>query len=125
MLHGTATRSCPDIKPNYIISWRPLLAGYILARSIAIKNTAGMQIGKAISILEEAVCRTAVFAAILDLPIGLPVSGSLSKIPACISALLMNQLLAKPPHMQATVLVKALSMMRRAPVADADLFALI
>lgn len=83
-----------------------------------------MQIGRAINILEEAVCKTAVFAAILDLPIGLPVSGSLSKIPAYISALLINQLLAKPPAAQATVLVIVFSIISLAPVAAADLFKL-
>ena len=84
-----------------------------------------MQIGNAIRILDDAVCITAVFAAILDLPIGFPVSGSLSMIPDCISALLMNQLFAKPPAAQATVLVIVLSMINLAPVAAADRFKLI
>jgi len=74
-------------------------------------------------ILDEAVCKTAALAHFGDLPIGSLVSGSHSSMPLSISTYLMNQLLAKPPHMHAVVLVMALSRMRRAPVADADLLA--
>ena len=84
-----------------------------------------MQIGRAIKILDEAVCMTAVFAAILDLPIGAPVSGSFNMIPLYISALLMNQLFANPPAAKATVLVIVLSMINLAPVAAADRFKFI
>ena len=93
--------------------------------SIAIKQKAGIAIGMARKILEDAVCMTADLAHSLDFPIGSFVSGSQSSIPLSISTYLMNQLLAKPPAMQATVLVKAFRATRRAPVALAEAFALI
>ena len=92
--------------------------------SIPRSMKAGMAIGIARKIREDAVCITADFAQSLDLPIGSPVSGSLSSIPFSISIYLMNQLFANPPAIQATVLVNALSMTRRAPVALAEALAL-
>jgi len=75
--------------------------------------------------LEDAVCMTAVFAAIFDFPISFPVSGWFSVIPLSISALRMNQLFAKPPAAHAIVLVAAFSNISFGPVAAADLLRLI
>ena len=93
--------------------------------SIASRQKAGIAIGIARNILEDAVCMTADFAHSLDFPIGSFVSGSQSSIPFSISTCLMNQLLTKPPAIQATVLVNAFSPTKRAPVALAEAFALI
>ena len=93
--------------------------------SIANRAKAGSASGIARKILELAVYITAILAATFDLPSGSPVSGSNISIPLSISELRMNQLLTKPPVMQAVVLEAALSKTRRAPVADADLLRLI
>ena len=92
---------------------------------MASKAKAGRATGIARKIREDAVCHTALFAHFRDLPIASPVSGSQSSIPFSISTDLMNQLLANPPHIQATVDVIALSIISLAPVAEADLEALI
>ena len=79
-----------------------------------------MATGIAKKILDDAVYMTADLAHFTDLPIGSFVSGSHSSIPFSISTYLMNQLFAKPPAMQATVLVNAFNPTRRAPVALAE-----
>lgn len=88
--------------------------------SMAMRQKAGMATGMARKILDEAVCMTADLAHLTDLPIGSFVSGSHSSMPFSISTYLINQLFAKPPVMQATVLVSAFNPTRRAPVALAE-----
>lgn len=92
---------------------------------MASRQNAGIATGIARNILELAVYNTAAFAHIFDLPSDSPVSGSHKSRPFSISTCLMNQLLAKPPAMQAVVAVMAFSMTSLAPVAAAEAFKLI
>ena len=117
MLRGTANVSCVQIRASCnVMSSAAFLGARCFFSSAYITNPGSPSV-KGISNRLEAVYKTALLAQFLLTPIISSVDGSLIAMPDLISGCLINQLFAKPPPAQATVLTIPLRTKSLPPLA--------